>query len=164
MGRWPPCSKDQRSLTLHSGLPDSSGWGLGKNPGCRAEAYPLQAGGGFLGEPPRESTGPQPAEAAVNRARSVEAPETVGRVPVCVCDLEENTPPRLPKKTEVEGEGCREREQAQGSQQRPGAALRRASWSWKVSANPERGGPQKAERLRDQLTGTHNIEPLTSCS
>lgn len=37
--------------------------------------------------------GPQPVEAepAVNRARFVEARASVGRVPVSVCDLEENT-------------------------------------------------------------------------
>lgn len=39
---------------------------------------------------------------------------SVGWVPARVCDLEENTPPRLPRRTEEEGEGGREGELAQG--------------------------------------------------
>lgn len=55
---------------------------------------------------------PPEAEPAVKRAKSVEAPVSVGRVPARVCDLEENTLPRLPRRTEVEGRGCREPELA----------------------------------------------------
>lgn len=83
--------------------------------------------------------GPQPPEAepepAVKRARSVGAPVSVGQVPARVCDLEGNTLPRLPRRTQVEGGGCREL--AQGGQRRPGAALRPASRSKKINANPE---------------------------
>lgn len=51
------------------------------------------------------------AEPVVNRARSAEAPSK--RCVRClwvqyVCDHDENTPLRLPRKTEVEKEGFRE--------------------------------------------------------
>lgn len=91
--------------------------------------------------------GPQPPEAepAVKRARSVEAPVSVGRVPAQVCDLQENTLPRLPRRTEVEGEGCRERELAQGGQRRPRASLRPASRSEEAHSwlGTRRGGEER---------------------
>lgn len=103
--------------------------------------------------------GPQPPEAepAIKRARSVEAPG--------VCDLEENTLPRLPRRTEVEGEGCRERELAHGGQP-PGA--RRLMQNRGEEARSRLGEEGREGMvgllLGEQLTGTQSAEPLTSCS